>query len=368
MSPIPTPALGATKDQLDTPCLLLDLDKFERNIRRMSDECRTNNVAWRPHLKSHKSMIIGRKIIEAGAIGLTCAKLGEAEVMAAAGIRDLLIANPLVGPLKLKRLAALGEVADPIATVDHPHQVDALAKAMAAASKPLRVVIEVDIGLHRCGTQPGPPVVALARLIDQAPSLELAGIMGYEGHLLMVEDPAEKERKIRESIALLASTKQAMEEAGLVCPIVSAGGTGSYQMTASLPGLTELQAGGGIFMDLFYSNACHVTGLEFALTILVSVTSRPAPDRAIIDAGRKTMNQELHVPEVLGRDDLSVHRLSAEHGELKVLSGEGPRVGERLEIIPGYGDLTTVLHDRFYCMRDERLEAIWPLEARGRLD
>jgi D-serine deaminase-like pyridoxal phosphate-dependent protein len=159
-----------------------------------------------------------------------------------------------------------------------------------------------------------------------------------------------------------------MEEAGLVCPIVSAGGTGSYQITARLPGLTELQAGGGIFMDLFYSNACQVTGLEFALTILVSVTSRPAPDRAIIDAGRKTMNQELHIPEVLGRDDLRVHRLSAEHGELEVLSGEGPRVGERLEIIPGYGDLTTVLHDRFYCMRDERLEAIWPLEARGRLD
>lgn len=367
MSSIPAPDLGVTKDQLDTPCLLVDLDKFERNIRRMSDTCRTNNVAWRPHLKSHKSTIIGRKIIEAGAIGLTCAKLGEAEVMAAAGIRDLLIANPLVGPLKLKRLAALGEVADPIAVVDHPDQVDALAKAMAAASKPLRVVIEVDIGLHRCGTQPGPPAVALARLIDQAPSLELTGIMGYEGHLLMVEDPAEKERKIRESIALLASTKQAMEEAGLACPIVSAGGTGSYQITAALPGLTELQAGGGIFMDLFYSNACQVTGLEFALTILVSVTSRPAPDRAIIDAGRKTMNQELHVPEVHGRDDLRLRRLSAEHGELEVLHGSGPRVGERLEMIPGYGDLTTVLHDRFYCMRDERLEAIWPLEARGRL-
>ena len=189
--------------------------------------------------------------------------------------------------------------------------------------------------------------------------------MGYEGHLLKVPDLAEKESRIAEAIGFLNATKIDMERAGLPCPIVSAGGTGSYLYTARQPGLTEIQAGGGIFMDLMYRNHCKVPDLEFALTILATVTSRPAPQRAIIDAGRKTMNQELHVPEFAGRDDLEIKYLSAEHGFVAVKEGPGPAIGERLEILPGYCDFTTVLHDHFYCFRGERLEAIWPLEARG---
>jgi D-serine deaminase-like pyridoxal phosphate-dependent protein len=361
------PPLGADLADIDTPCLLVDLDILEANIRQLSDYCSSNGIQWRPHAKSHKSPDVARKIIAAGAIGLTCAKLGEAEVMAQAGIRDLLIANPLASPIKVRRLAALREIADPITLVDHADHV-ALLNTSLSPKQPVRVLIEIDIGMNRCGVQPGAPAVALARLVVDSPALEFAGIMGYEGHLLKIEDAAEKQRCIAESIGRLAQTKEALEQAGLSCPIVSAGGTGSFEITARQAGLTEIQAGGGIFMDLVYRRLCHVERLDYALTILATVTSRPAADRAIIDAGRKTMNQELHVPEISGRDDLRITSLSAEHGILEVTTGPGPRVGDRIKLIPGYGDFTTVLHDRFYGLREGRLEAIWPLEARGRLD
>ncbi|MDA1314037.1 MAG: DSD1 family PLP-dependent enzyme [Acidobacteria bacterium] len=361
------PPIGSTIEDIDTPCLLLDLDIFEANVRQISDYCSSHGLAWRPHAKSHKCPDIAHKIISAGAIGLTCAKLGEAEVMAEAGIRDLLIANPLASPIKVRRLAALREVADPIVLVDHADHVGILAASLPP-SRPVRVLIEIDIGMNRCGVQPGGPAVTLAQLIAATPALEFAGIMGYEGHLLMVEDPTEKQQRIAASIGLLAETKLALDESGIPCPIVSAGGTGSFEITALQPGLTELQAGGGIFMDLLYRELCHVDCLDYALTILAAVTSRPAADRAIIDAGRKTMNQEMHIPEIKGRDDLRIKGLSAEHGVLEVTSGPGPRIGEKIQIIPGYGDFTTVLHDRFYCLRNGRLEAIWPLTARGRLD
>jgi D-serine deaminase-like pyridoxal phosphate-dependent protein len=175
-------------------------------------------------------------------------------------------------------------------------------------------------------------------------------------------------QRIADSVGLLRETRIELERVGLPCPIVSAGGTGSYQITARLGIATEIQAGGGIFMDLFYRNTCQVAALEFALTILATVTSRPAPSRAVIDAGRKTMNQELSVPEVTGRTDLRVQSLSAEHGVLQVISGAGPAIGERIGIIPGYGDFTTVLHDRIFAVRAGEVEAVWPLDARGRLD
>lgn len=360
--------LDSSLDSLDTPCLLVDLDAMDRNIRRIVEYCRSHGVAWRPHAKSYKSSVIARKVVEAGAIGVTCAKLGEAEVMANAGVRDLLIANPLVGRLKLNRLVALTRRADPIVVIDHSDHIRGLAEVASDAAAPIRTLIEVDIGMQRCGTQPGAPAVALAQQVAAVPSLRLCGIMGWEGHLVTVAESAAKAERIAGALGLLRETKLQFEQHGLPCPIVSAGGTGSYQSTARLGVVTEIQAGGGIFMDLFYREKCQVAALEYALTILATVTSRPAPDRAVIDAGRKTMNQELCVPAVIGRDDLRVQSLSAEHGVLQVVSGPGPAIGERIRLIPGYGDFTTVLHDRMVAVRDGLVEAIWPLDARGRLD
>jgi D-serine deaminase-like pyridoxal phosphate-dependent protein len=363
------PTIGCRVDELDTPCLLLDLDAFERNISRMSEYCRSNGVAWRPHAKGHKSKSIARRLVEAGAIGMTCAKLGEAEVMADAGVRDLLIANPLAGPIKMRRLVELARRADPIVLVDHFDHVTALSAAARTGGVSIRVLIEIDVGLRRVGVAPGEPVVQLAQAIAARPGLRCAGIMGYEGHLLTVADPVEKRRRIADTMRLLADSRELLARAGLPCPIVSVAGTGSFQITAEMPGITEIQAGGGMFMDLFYRTKCQVSDLDYALTILATVTSRPTADRAVMDAGRKTMNMELCMPEVQGRPDLRLKSLSAEHGVIEVSPpGPSPAIGDRLTLIPGYADLTTVLHDRLFACRRGVVEAIWPLEARGRLD
>lgn len=363
-----TPPLGCSKRDLDTPALCLDLDLFESNVRTMAAKCAAAGVGWRPHAKCHKSIGIARYLVGAGAIGMTCAKLGEAEVFAEGGIQDLLIANIIVGSPKMRRLVALRRIADPIVCVDHPDQVAELGAAMAGEPRPLRVLIEVDLGMRRVGLPPGEAVLPLAEAVRGTPGLNFAGLMGYEGHLLLIADPEEKRREVTAAIGRLTATADLLRRQGFDCPIVSCGGTGSYMVTLDCPGITEVQAGGAIFLDEFYRHRCHVAEFDCALTVLATVVSRPTPDRAIIDAGRKTMNMELSLPKVVGRADIVVQNLSAEHGLLQLdPSAADLRIGDRLEFVPGYGDLTTVLHDCFYGFRGDRLEVIWPLEGRGRL-
>ncbi len=362
------PPLGCTLDEIDTPALCVDLDVMEANIRKMSALCAQHRVNWRPHAKGHKSPAIARLQQKAGAIGVTCAKLGEAEVMAAGGIDGILVANQIVGQPKLARLVALRHEADPIVAVDDLVQVEQLDDAARRADVTLSLIIEVDIGLRRAGVEPGEATVNLARHVANRPALVLTGIMGYEGHLLTVEDQAEKERRIREAMACLVETKHQVERAGIPCPIVSAAGTGSCLFTMRCSGITELQAGGLIFMDAYYRRRCMVAEFDFALKLLTTVVSRPARDRAIIDAGRKSQNAEVEKPFVHGREDIHVARLSAEHGWLELdPSAQDLRIGDRLELIPGYGDFTTVLHDELYGVRSGRLEVIWPILARGKI-
>ena len=360
--------LGAGRDALDTPCLCVDLDRMERNIAHMAGYCREHGVDWRPHEKCHKVPAIARKQIEAGAIGVTCAKVTEAEVMAAGGVRDILIANQIVGRRKWERLVGLCHWADPIVAVDDLAQAEPLAALAQEVGVAPRVILEVDVGLNRSGVAPVEPAVDLAKRVARLDGLRLVGIMGYEGHLLQVADPDEKRRRIVDAMAQLAAVKQGMLDAGLRCDIVSAGGTGSFHITATCPGVTEIQAGGGIFMDPFYRDRCHVAGLEFALTVLTTVTSRPARGRAIVDAGRKTTNPDLHVPIVVGREGITVRALSAEHGALELdAAAEDLAIGDRLELVVGYGDFTTCLHDELYGFRNGRLEVVWPIAARGKI-
>ena len=341
---------------------------MEANIHAVAETCRTHGVAWRPHAKGHKIPSIAKLEIAAGAIGITCAKLGEAEVMAAAGIDDILIANMIVGPLKVSRLVELRRLADPIVCVDHIDQVVPLADAMNQAGLTLRTMIEVDIGLHRVGVPAGKAALPLAQQIVESPGLALAGIMGYEGHLLTVADPHEKSAAIRAALGQLTETAALVRRAGLPCDIVSCGGTGSYLFAVGQPGITEIQAGGAIFMDAFYRMRCQVPDLQYVLTLLVTIVSRPTPNRAIIDTGRKSLSMELAMPLVAGRDDIRVVSLSAEHGTLELgATARDLRIGDRLELVPGYADLTTVFHDELYGFRDGRLEVVWPIEARGKL-
>ncbi|RPI90431.1 MAG: DSD1 family PLP-dependent enzyme [Planctomycetaceae bacterium] len=341
---------------------------MESNIRQMAETCRSRGVQWRPHEKCHKTPAIALCEIAAGAIGVTCAKVSEAEVMAAGGVRDILIANMIVGERKWERVASLCRHADPIVACDHYAQVEPLAAVCRKHGVAPRVILEVNLGLDRVGTRPGRETLELAQAISQLPGVRFAGIMGYEGHLLRIADQAEKEQKIRSAIGVLTGCADAIRQAGLPCEIVSAGGTGSYQITVNCPGITELQAGGGIFMDPFYRNDCQVAGLEYALTVLSTVVSRPTLERAVLDAGRKTMHPDLALPVVVGYPDAKVKRLSAEHCELDLgARSQDLKIGDKVELVVGYGDFTTVLHDEFHGFRNNRLEVVWPILGRGKL-
>ena len=361
--------IGTDKFDLDTPILCIDLDVMESNIRKMAGLIHDRGKQWRPHEKCHKTPAIALKQIAAGAIGVTCAKVSEAEVMAAAGVRDILIANMIVGKQKWERVASLCRQADPITACDHFAQVEPLAATCKANGVTCRVIIEVNIGLDRVGIRPGQDTLELAQAIDSLEGVELVGIMGYEGHLLQVENPDEKVEKINEAMRVLVGCRDQILEAGLCCDIVSAGGTGSYQITSDCEGITELQAGGGIFADPMYRHKCNLKGLDYSLSVLATVVSRPTKERAILDAGRKTHNPDHHLPVMKKYpQEAIVVRVSAEHCELK-LTGDAQnlKIGDKIELIPGYADFTTVLHDQFYGFRDNRLEVVWPILGRGKL-
>lgn len=361
-----TPPLGCSADDIDTPYLHLDLDVMEENARFMLHACQEYGVEWRPHSKCHKSPEIAQMLVDVGAIGMTCAKLGEAEVMAEGGIRDLLIANMIVGPTKCQRLAQLAKIADPVVAVDHVDQLGPLHAALTESGTTVRVVLEIDLGMERVGVEAGEAALRLAHAVQRFPTLRLAGIMGYEGHLLLVPDRDEKHQRIHAALDRLAETRRCLLEAGIPCDIVSCGGTGSFVHTLQHPVVTEIQAGGAIFMDAYYRQKCGVENLGNALTIVTTVVSRPTSDRGVVDVGRKTVNMEFAMPCVMDREGIILARLSAEHGVLGIQgAGQSLRIGDRLHLIPGYADLTVNLHDDFYGFRQGRLERIIPIAARG---
>jgi D-serine deaminase-like pyridoxal phosphate-dependent protein len=359
--------IGKTKSELDTPALLIDLDLFEKNIERLSQFCSAHNTSWRPHSKAHKSPQIARLLMDAGACGITCAKLSEAEVMVAQGIDQILIANQIVTPAKLRRLAMLQENAQVISTLDNIQLVTVMDEAARSMGQKIPVLVDIDIGMNRTGVSPGTPVLELARAIVDAAGLEFKGIMGYEGHVLDIAPPEEKIRVCQSSLDHLLASRDLLETNGIAVEIISAGGTGCYPITTAYPGITEIQAGGGIFMDLMYREACFVDDLDFALSLLGTVTSRH-PTHAVIDAGFKSMSGFHHQPRPLKRDDLEFRYLSAEHGVWNIKDGcVGPQVGEQIEFLVGYSDSTNFMHEHFIGLRGEVVEVVWEIAARGKL-
>ena len=355
-----------SKTELDTPALLVDLDLMEANIAHVAQACRAQGVNWRPHVKSHKTIEIARKQIAAGAIGVTCAKLGEAEVLAAAGIGDILIANQIVGDIKLRRLMALPAAADVIVSVDSRENVAELAAAAEKAGKRLRVVIEVNTGMNRAGVEPGAPVVALADVIATHPALRLVGVMGWEAHVTAIQDPTIKAEAVADAIALLTDSAQACREGGHDMSIVSCGGTGTLLYCTSQPGVTEVQVGGAIFNDEHYRTH-YGLDLPCALTVLATVISRPNPTRVILDAGRKAMSNDMALPRPLGLDAALV-KLSAEHAQIELAApSETPHVGDKIELVIGYSDTTIHLHEEIVALRGGAVEAVWKVAGRGKL-
>ena len=359
--------VGKSIKDLDTPALLVDLDLLDRNIATMKrviiDEA---GVKWRPHTKAIKTPAIAHKLLRAGAHGITCAKLSEAEVMASAGIRNILIANQVVGASKLARLAGLCHHADPIVAVDCEEHVTALDLAAQAAGTHLRVVVEVNIAMNRAGVEPGEPVVALAKQVAACRGLRFAGLMAWEGgRIAELRDPDAKRKRIVEAVGHLTASADRCRAAGLPVDIVSCGGTGTYWITATLPGVTEVQAGGGIFCDVHYRNDYGVQH-EYALSILTTVVSRPTPTRIICDAGWKTMAQQPALPAPRDMENVTSVKLSAEHATIELASPRStPQVGDRVEFVAGYSDATVFLHEYLYGVRDGRVEVIWPILGRG---
>jgi len=355
--------VGMPSEEIDTPALLLDLDKLEANIARMAAFFANRPAGLRPHTKTHKCPPIAHKQIESGAIGVTCAKLDEAEAMARAGIRDILIANQIVGRRKIERLMGLAGWTRVMVAVDDARNVADLSAAATSRGVSLRVLVEVDVGMGRCGVEPGKPAAVLARQVANSPGLDFEGLMGYEGHAVMRPTFEEREEKAQAAMALLIETKEQVGDAGLEVRIVSGGGTGTHNISGAYPGVTEIQAGSYATMDVRYRNC----GMPFqcALTCLATVISVPRPGVAITDTGMKALTPEFGMPEVVGWEGVTVSKLSEEHGILQLTDGASLRPGDKVELIPGHGCTTVNLHDQFYVLRNGVVQAIWPIAARG---
>jgi D-serine deaminase-like pyridoxal phosphate-dependent protein len=361
------PLPGQTLMALDTPALIVDLDVIEANIARIARLCRDNGVNWRPHVKGNKTVEIVRKELAAGAIGITCAKVGEAEVMAAAGVRSILIANEIVGAPKIARLVALQSRAEVMVGIDSVANCAPIAAAAESAGVIVPVVIEVNVGMNRAGVAPGAPVVRLANAVAAMKGVRLAGLMTWESQAVTLADPAEKARVVREAVATFTASADACREAGHRIDIVSCGGSGTLPYCAMQPGITEIEAGGAIFSDVLYRERFHLD-YPAGLHLLASVTSRPTPTRIILDAGKKAMSSDGAVPVPLGLAGVRSVALSAEHATVELdAPSDAPAVGDKLLFMVGYGDTTVHLHEEIAAVRGGRIEAIWPVAARGRI-
>lgn len=363
--------VGLPVCELDTPVLLLDIAAVERNIRKMADFAREAGVSLRPHAKIYKGTpIFAWMQLKAGAIGLTASKVSEAEVLASGGIRDILIANQVVGRRKIQRLVNLAAYTDIIVAVDSAYNVQELSAAAQRRGVTVGVLVEVNIGNNRCGVEPFGPTLALAQAVQASPGLAFRGLMGYDGHLVFVKDFADRDRRSVECYRLLVETCRFLEAAGLPVEIVSGGGTVTYQSASSVPGITELQVGTYIFMDTTYREL-GLSNFESSLSMLATVISRPerpgAEDLAILDIGRKAIDLTYGFPKVK-QPAGEIISMPQEHSRLKLHTpGPEPRSGDKVELWVSDANGTFNLHDNVYIIRNGLVEAVWEISGRGKV-
>jgi D-serine deaminase-like pyridoxal phosphate-dependent protein len=362
--------VGLHKDEIDTPALLLDLRAMEHNLSTMAAYFDRIKPVLRPHVKLHRATpILAHKQMQAGAIGLTCAKLSEAEALAACGITDILIANQVVGARKIQRLVNLASYTDVLVAVDSYDNVLELSAAAQARGVELRVLVEVNIGHNRCGVEPLEPALALSKAVHEAPGLRYMGLMGYDGHCTFGVEDAQRSRLSKRANTLLVDTRHLIERAGLTVDIVSAGGTFTYRYAADIKGVTEIQAGTYLLMDTAFKEK-DVGDFDCALTVLSTVTSRPswkgAENLAIIDLGSKGISTLLGDPEIKDPQGAKVIRFSQEHGRVDVEHiARDLRIGDKVELWVRDANGTINLFDKFYAMRDDVVEAVWEIPNLG---
>jgi D-serine deaminase-like pyridoxal phosphate-dependent protein len=359
--------------ELDTPALVVDLDVMERNLSQMAEYCRRHHLRLRPHTKTHKIPELAKKQIASGAIGITVAKLGEAEVMIKAGLKDLLIAYPIVGPAKTKRLADLAVRAMVTVSLDSAEAARGISAAMVKRGAEVGVLVELDVGFGRCGIASETDALALAQKIASLPGLEFKGLMFFPGHFgVSPDERAVLRNKVNE---FLDRCYEAFELAGLPFAIVSGGSTPSRYESEFFHGVNEVRPGTYIFNDRSTVGVAAATVDDCALSVLGTVVSTSVSGHAVVDGGSKTFSSDTYHAEHgrgfgLVKEDPSadIERLSEEHGHLNVSQSDRKyTVGERLMIIPNHVCTTVNMHDEVYGVRGDKVETVWQVAARGKV-
>jgi D-serine deaminase-like pyridoxal phosphate-dependent protein len=356
--------IGQSLEALDTPQAIIDLDVVDANLNTLLDKCRKHPIDLRVHFKSLKCGGLARYLTARGVQSFLCAKLNEAEVLVDHGILDVFIANQIVGPIKLRRLAELATRAKLRVCVDDRNNVAALGAAVLAAQTSVGVLVEVDIGMARCGVEPGEPTLELGRQIARTPGLRFLGLQGYDGHLQMLQDVDERRRLCLKGMEQLVATRRLLEAEGVPVDVVTGAGTGTLEFVSTYEGVTEIQPGSFVLMDSAYN--CLQPEYRCALSILSTVISC-RPEWYVTDAGSKAISKDFGMPVVQGRPHDQIDRLSEEH--TRVLNARhGKCVGDRVAIIPTHGCATMNLHRQCVAVRNGRVEGVWPIEASGRYD
>lgn len=364
---------GMSEDDIQTPCLVLDLDALERNIKKMGDYAAANGMRHRVHGKMHKSVDVA-KLQETlgGACGVCCQKVSEAEVFARGGIRDVLVSNQVRHPAKIDRLARIPTYgARAICCVDDVTNVADLSEAAVRHGTQIECLVEIDCGAGRCGVTTTPAVVEIATAIDAAEGLKFAGIQAYQGAMQHLDSYAERKEKIGIAVAMVKDAVDTLRTKGLECDIVGGGGTGSYYFESTSGVYNELQCGSYAFMDADYGRILDKDGKridqgewENAMFILTSVMSHAKADKAIVDAGLKVQSVDSGLPVIHGRDDVEYVKCSDEHGVVMDAAGV-LKINDKLKLVPGHCDPTANVHDWYVGVRNGKVECVWPISARG---
>jgi D-serine deaminase-like pyridoxal phosphate-dependent protein len=352
--------LGLPKSEIETPALLVDLDAMEQNLCRMAQFFDSRKSKLRPHFKNHRVLELAGRQIEYGAIGITCARLSQAERLVQFGIPNVLIANEIAGEAPLRRFIELSRQAPVIIAVDNAAVVTEMARLAGNHAAELNLVVDVDLGLQRCGVAPGEPAAALALHVVER-GLRLRGIMGYEGHLQPLEPGAAKRVQVNEAMRALVDSKRRIEARGVPVEIVSCGGTGDYSIAGIHEEITEIQAGSYLLMDTWY--APYAPDFQLALSVLATVISKTPGERIVVDAGVKAVSGQRGLPTVKGYPGLNLKALHAEHAPIEIVDQALQiAVGDKIEVSVQYHDGTVQLHHRMFGMRNGRVERVFEIE------
>jgi D-serine deaminase-like pyridoxal phosphate-dependent protein len=345
---------------VETPALLVDLDAMEQNLQTMAKFFCGQSAKLRPHFKNHRVLELAARQMKHGAIGITCARLWQAERLVSIGIRDVLIANEIAGESPLQRYVELSCEAPVLIAVDSVAAVRDMARIARNHKVHVNVLVDVDLGLKRCGVPPGAAAVSLARAVVEH-GLRFRGIMGYEGHLQPLLPSPEKQSIVRQAIKALVDTGKQIEAAGIAVEIVSCGGSGDYSIAGACPGVTENQAGSYLLMDAWY--APFAPDFKVTLSVLATVISKTPGERVVVDAGVKAISGERGLPSVKGVAGLKLKALHAEHAPIEITEpGVNVEVGDKIEIAVQYHDGTIHLHQRMFGIRNGEFERVFSIE------